>query len=339
MSKSRNLKYQMRTELRHQRNQGKGRSRHIDKQGNNGKPIYDKIYSDLSLKTHFSRIDQFTKWVKSAHPDIKNLNQITRDVAGEYLQQQVAEGKSPYTISADMLAINRVMMGSSHWDKAIQKSEYKLPKRSFNNLRNNHGKSFRTQEQQQRDDRMRDRYSEVLSYGQAFGLRRSELVPSDSRQTVAGTHSLYERDDKLYHVTTGKGGRLRAVECLKSHEQMIRDNYAQYIRPMPDYLAKENYTKQDIERFKEEWRQGDKFFNSLSRSLRIHVECRQFYAMSKLQEIQREEVFNRDQERTLTINEVHLSKFEAKYISHQLGHGSVHRDDLRWDVLNRYIGR
>ncbi|MBO1005904.1 hypothetical protein [Pseudogracilibacillus auburnensis] len=334
MAKKKNLRNQLRRELYRQRKDGDGRSRHADKQPNKGKPIYDKIYSDLSLKTHLSRIEQFSKWAKVEHPGIKNLNQITRDIAGEYLQQQVANGKSPYTVSADMLAINRVMMGSSNWDKAIQKSEYSLPKRSFGALQNNHGKAYRTPEQQQRDEKMRDRYREVLTYGQAFGLRRSELVPSDSRQTVSGTNSLYERDNKLYHVTTGKGGRLRAIECLRTHEQAIRDTYGQYIKSMPDYLTKESYTKQDTQRFRENWRQGERFFDSLSRSLRIHVECRQYYAMHKLEEIQRDELFSRGQERSLTINGVSLSQSEADYISHQLGHGKE-----RWDVLNRYIGR
>lgn len=334
MSKVKNLRNQLRRELYRQRKEGQGRSRHTDKLANKGKPIYDKIYSDLSLKTHLSRIERFSEWTKAEHPEIKNINQITRDIARDYLQQQVTDGKSPYTISADMLAINRVMVGSSNWDKAIKKSDYNLPKRSFDTLRNNHGNSYRTPEQQQRDERMRDRYSEVLTYGQAFGLRRSELVPSDSRQTVAGTNSLYERDNKLYHVTTGKGGRLRAIECLKSHEQIIRDTYGQYIKPMPDYLADESYTKQDIQRFKEVWKKGERFFDSLSRSLRIHVECRQYYAMEKLREIQQEEKINIEQERSLTINGVSLSQAEADYISHQLGHGKD-----RFDVLNRYIGR
>jgi hypothetical protein len=334
VSKVKNLRNQLRKELYHQRKKGQGRSRHADKQTIKGKPIYDKIYSDLSLKTHLSRIEQFSNWIKTEHPDIKNLNQITRDVAGEYLQQQVANDKSPYTLSADMLAINRVMIGVSNWSDPIKKSNYNLPKRSFDSLRNNHGKTYRTPEQLQRDDRKRDHYGQVLNYGQAFGLRRSELVPSDSRQTVAGTNSLYERDNKLYHVTTGKGGRLRAVECLKSHEQTIRDTYGSFIKPMPDYLAKESYTKQDIEQFKADWRQGERFFDSLDRSLRIHVECRQYYAMSMLEQIQRDEQFSRLQDRSLMINDVKLSKSEADFISHQLGHGSD-----RWDVLNRYIGR
>lgn len=330
MAKVKNLRNQLRRELYRQRNDGQGRSRHFDKQANQNKPIYDKIYSDLSLKTHLSRIEQFSGWVKENHSDIKNLDQISKDVVGEYLQHQVENDKSAYTVSADMLAINRVMISSANWDNAIKKSDYNLPQRSFDSLRNNHGTMHRTSEQQQLDDKMRERYSDVLHYGQAFGLRRSELVPSDSRQTVAGTKSLYERDDKLYHVTTGKGGRLRVVECLKSHEQSIRDLYGQHIQQMPDYLKKDSFAKEDIQRFKEEHKTGERHFESLSRSLRIHVECRQYYATQKLEEIQE----GRDVERSVTINGVSLSQEEANEISKNLGHG-----DDRFDVLNRYIGR
>ncbi|MBC9722019.1 MAG: hypothetical protein H9W82_12160 [Lactobacillus sp.] len=331
MAKRKNIRQQLRAELYRQHKAGQGRSRHADKQSNGGKPIYDKIYSDLSLKTHLSRIEQFSGWLKAEHPEVRDFAQITRDLAGEYLQKQVGDGKSAYTIGADMLAVNRVQIGSGCWDNAIKKSDYGLPQRSFATLRNNHGSVHRNEEQQQEDSRMRDRYSEVLFYGQAFGLRRSELVPSDSRQTVAGTGSLYERDNKLYHITTGKGGRLRAIECLKSHEPEIRETYGEHIKLMPDYLLKDSYTKVDIEQFKAEWKQGEQFFNSLDRSLRIHVECRQFYANHKLDEIQ-QGLFG--DVRKYTVNGVAISQLEADHISKQLGHGGD-----RWDVLQRYIGR
>lgn len=332
MSKRKNIRQQLRNELHRQRQAGQGRSRHIDKQPKQGLAIYDRIYSDLSLKTHLSRIEQFAGWLKDTHPEVRDLGDISKDIAGEYLQQQVADGKSAYTIGADMLAINRVQVATGHWDDAIKKSDYGLPKRSFDELRNNNSSVNRTYEQQQEDARMRDRYSEVLHYGQAFGLRRSELVPSDSRQTVAGTHSLYERDNRIYHVTTGKGGRLRAIECLKSHEAEIREAYGEHIQPMPDYLCKDHYNRDDIERFKSEHKQSEQFFNSLDRSLRIHVECRQYYAMNKLDEIQQGRMF--EDERSHSVNGISISQCEADYVSKQLGHGGD-----RWDVLQRYIGR
>ena len=332
MSKTKNVRQQLRNELHKQFKAGLGCSRHFDKALNNNQPIYNRIYSDLSLKTHLSRIEQFAKWVKDKHPEIRNLQGITKDVAGEYLQSRRDEGKSAYTIGSDMLAINRVQIGSGYWNEAIKKSDYNLPRRSFADLRNNNSRINRSQEQQREDARMRERYREVLLYGQAFGLRRSELVPSDSRQTVAGTRSLYEHDDKLYHVTTGKGGRLRAIECLKSHESEIRAAYGHHIQPMPDYLCKDHYSKGDIQKFRSEHKQGKQFFASLDRSLRIHVECRQYYAMNKLDEIQQDRLFA--EERLHDVNRIAISQSEADYISKQLGHGGD-----RWDVLQRYLGR
>lgn len=332
MSKKKNIRQQLRNALFIQRRAGTGRSRHEDKKMNNGAVIYDRIYSDLSLKTHLSRIDGFAAWIKSNHPDVRDLSQITRDIAGQYLQQQQDTGKSAYTIGADMLALNRVQMGTGNWSQPIKKSDYGLKNRNFGDLKNNNNN--RTEAQAKQDEIMRYKYRDIINYGQAFGLRRSELLPSDSRQTVAGSHSLYEKNGKIYHVTTGKGGRLRAIECLDSHTKYIRDNYGDYIRPMPLYLDKNHYSREDIAKFREEHKQSERFFDSVDRSLRIHVECRQYYANHKLKEIMQKQEESRTNEEKVNINEIEIPKSVADYIALQLGHGPQ-----RYDVLKRYIGR
>lgn len=334
MSKRKNIRQQLRNALHEQRRAGIGRSRHNDKIINNGNVIYDKIYSDLSLKTHLSRIEQFAGWLRANHPDVRNLQDITHDIAGQYLQQQQDADKSAYTVSADMLAINRVQMGAGNWTHPIRKSDYNLSKRYFSELRNNNGTCYRTAEQREKDAIMREKYDVVLKYGQAFGLRRSELVPSDSRQTVAGSNSLYAYNDKIYHVTSGKGGRLRKIECLKELEDYIKDKYGQHIKPLPIFLRKNHYNQPDMLAFREIHKQGEIFFASLDRSLRIHVECRQYYANQKLTEI----MLNREEkyinEEKVNINGVEIPKSAADFVAHQLGHGAN-----RYDVLQRYIGR
>lgn len=333
MSKKKNIRQQLRNALFIQRRAGTGRSRHEDKKMNNGAVIYDRIYSDLSLKTHLSRIDGFAAWIKSNHPDVRDLSQITRDIAGQYLQQQQDTGKSAYTIGADMLAINRVQMGVGNWTEPIKKSDYGLINRNFADLKNNNN-SNRTESQIKKDEIMRYKYKDIITYGQAFGLRRSELLPSDSRQTVAGSNSLYSKNGKIYHITTGKGGRLRAVECLETHEKYIRDNYGDYIKPMPLYLDKNHYSREDIANFKAAHKQSERFFDSVDRSLRVHVECRQYYANQKLTEIMqnREETYINEEK--VKINGIEIPKDVADYIAYQLGHG-----ENRYDVLKRYIGR
>lgn len=333
MSKRKNIRNQLRNALHEQRRAGTGHSRHFDKQQNAGKPIYDKIYSDLSLRTHLSRIEQFAAWLKNNHPEIRDLHQITHDIAGQYLRSQQDTGKSAYTIGADMLALNRIQIGTGNWSEPIKKSDYGLQNRNFSDLRNNNNN--RTDEQAKQDEIMRNRYPALIAYGQAFGLRRSELVPSDSRQTVAGTNSLYEKNGKIYHVTTGKGGRLRAIECLATHHKYITDNYGEYIKPMPLYLQKNDYSRQDVAKFKAEHKQqSERFFNSVDRSLRIHVECRQYYANQKLTEIMQKREVTYINEEKVKINGIEIPKSAADFVAHQLGHGTN-----RYDVLQRYIGR
>lgn len=334
MSKRKNIRQQLRNALHEQRRAGTGRTRHEDKKMNNGQVIYDKIYSDLSLKTHLSRIEGFAAWLKNNHPEVRDLQDITQDIAGQYLQQQQNDNKSAYTISADMLALNRVQIATGNWEQPIKKSDYGLKNRNFSDLKNNNNHN-RTDAQLQKDEIMRYKYKEIIAYGQAFGLRRSELLPSDSRQTVAGSNSLYEKNGKIYHVTTGKGGRLRAVECLDSHVKYITDNYGQHIKPMPPYLDKNNYSRQDVAKFRQEHKQqSERFFESVDRSLRIHVECRQYYANQKLKEIMQKREESYINEEKVKINEIEIPKSVADYIALQLGHGAN-----RYDVLKRYIGR
>lgn len=336
MSKRKNIRQQLRNALHDQRRAGTGRSRHEDKKMNNGQVIYDKIYSDLSLKTHLSRIEGFAAWLKSNHPEVRDLSDITKDIAGQYLIEQQSADKSAYTIGSDMLAINRVQMGAGNWSEPIKKSDYGLKNRNFGDLRNNNNNN-RTESQIKQDEIMRYKYRDIIAYGQAFGLRRSELLPSgdtSNRKTVAGSHSLYEKNGKIYHVTTGKGGRLRAIECLATHHKYITDNYGEHIKPMPLYLQKNHYSRDDIAKFKLEHKQSEQFFSSVDRSLRIHVECRQYYANHKLTEIMqnREETYINEEK--VKINGIEIPKTVADYIAYQLGHGPQ-----RYDVLRRYIGR
>lgn len=336
MSKRKNIRQQLRNALHEQRRAGTGRTRHEDKKMNNGQVIYDKIYSDLSLKTHLSRIEGFAAWLKNNHPEVRDLQDITQDIAGQYLQQQQNDNKSAYTISADMLALNRVQIATGNWEQPIKKSDYGLKNRNFSDLKNNNNHN-RTDAQLQKDEIMRYKYKEIIAYGQAFGLRRSELLGDSTghnRKTVAGTNSLYSKNGKIYHVTTGKGGRLRAIECLASHDKYIRDNYGQHIKPMPPYLQKHQYSTQDIAKFRQEHKQSERFFNSVDRSLRIHVECRQYYANQKLTEIMQNREENRINEEKVKINGIEIPKDVADYIALQLGHGPN-----RYDVLRRYIGR
>ena len=328
MAKRKSIAQQMKQEIYKQAKEGIGRSRHEDKR--NGE-AYNKIYSERSMRTHLSRAEQFGNWMKREHPQIRQLRDITPEIAKQYVNHQLDRDRSVQTIKADLTMLNKIMVNQGHWSERLTRTDLQIATRE--DPRNNN--QARTAEQRALDEKLNAKYARAIEYGQAFGLRRSELSYDRSRQTTAGTKSLYEHQGKLYHVTTGKGGRLRAIECLKTHEKAIREQYGQHIQPMPEYLQKGidgTYTKHEIERFKEEHKESEAFFEKLDRDLRVHVECRQFYAEHKLEEIQEERRFSQVDE--LRVNDVTLTREEGNFISHQLGHGND-----RLDVLSSYLGR
>lgn len=328
MGKNKTIRQQLRAELYKQYELGKGQSRHQDKIDRGQHAIYDKIYSNNSLHTHISRADQFANWLKNEHPEIRKLEHITSDIACEYLQhQQNDRNLSAWTVSSDMGMINRIQVAQGHWDKPIVKRDYGLHSRRQNDVRHNRAAN---DFQKQMYQKHIEKYEREIFYGQAFGLRRSELLSNRAQHTVASSKSLYERDGKIYHITTGKGGKLRAVECLESHKDRIIADYGQYIQPMPEYLKRDFLGVEERKHFLEDYKGAEKFFKTIDRNVRIHVDCRQFYANEKLDEIQSQQRFNGDE--IIEVNGKQMLKNEAEFLSKQLGHNRI-------DVLKSYINR
>ena len=317
MAKRKNIRQQLRNELHSQFKAARGSSRHVDKKLK-GFGIHNKIYSRNSLKTHLSRIEQFSKWLKENHPEIRNLNDISRDVAGEYLKFQEDSGKSAWTTSADALAINHVMIGSGNWNEGIKKSDFGLQQRRLQDIQNNRGETKWGESGRGR----KETYAAPVEYGRAFGLRRSELVGNNSQHAKASTASLYRTPDgRIHNATIGKGGRYRTTECLLSYQSHIEREYDTYIKNVERLPSKDEF----LQRYKE----SVPLFDTISRSVRIHHDCRQYYAEQKLEELRNEERFLSGE--TYRCNEIVLDKGQALFVSKQLGHN-------RLDVLRHYVG-
>jgi site-specific recombinase XerD len=67
-----------------------------------------KVYSHI--KTYSAYIQtamELACWIKNRHPEIKKINEINKEHAIQYLQARQTEGKSAYTITKDVSAINK----------------------------------------------------------------------------------------------------------------------------------------------------------------------------------------------------------------------------------------
>lgn len=312
-----NIRQQLRNELFNQYKKGKGKSRHEAKKQAKSYAIYDQVFSKKSLETHLSRADQFAKWIKAENPEIKTLAQIDRQTVINYLNSQ-RSNHSIRTAESDMSMLNRVKIGRGDWSKEdrMTKKEAGLDSRSKFKITNNRTK---------KEINYSDKQQKIIDFGRAFGLRRSELVPDPSQKGYAVTaNSLFEKNDKVYLATFGKGRKFRTIEVLKESQDFIQKEYGECIQKteiLPD--AKD---------FRYLHENGHYLFDSISNNVQIHLECRQYYADHKLNEIEEDgrrfELLaqNRTPKNSefYTTNGRRMLRDQAQFVSQQLGHNRIY---------------
>lgn len=319
-TKKENINHQLKNELYNQFYSSKGTSRHEQKKITKEYAHHTKIYSRNSLKTHISRAKSFSSWIKETHPEIKKIEDISRDVAGRYLQDQQAKGYSTRTIEADMTMLNHINVGRNNWtkDQILNKKEFDINPRRAKDVTNNRGvkPSTRPYNEYQR---------EIVSFGECFGLRKSELVPSKENNGYAvTTSSFFQKDERIYLAAIGKGGKFRTIECLESRQDYIKEEYGQYIQKVELFPERKE--------FKENYFKENQLFNSISNNVRIHVDCRQYYSNEKLDELEnsdrRFELLPKNRlksgKETYTTNNRTMLRDHAQYLSQQLGHERIY---------------
>lgn len=293
--------------------------------------IEDRIFSKNSLNTHLKGVKNFAAWLKSERPEIRELKEVDREVMKEYAEHLSDLDYSGKTIETYIGAVNRVQVDIGNWSKPITAKNLGV----YLDYSPRHNCKS-TAVQLELDRKSIEKHNDMYTYGQAFGLRRSELVGNNSKHTYASNKSLYQHNGTIYNISIGKGGLMRVTECLKSHEGQIRAQYANDIQAMPNWIASkydngERFITADSKKFfNEEFKYAEKYFNTIDRSCRIHVPCRQYYAEHKLMENQEEKRFAN--ERELKINDRVIGDKDALFISRQLGHN-------RAEILSHYIGR
>ena len=319
--KKQNITNQLKSVLYQQFTDARGIKRHDIKEKRHEYAHHDLIYSQESLKTHLTRAKMYGEWLRNEHPEIRNINDITRENAIEYLQYRRDLGLSVRTVEADMSFINRVKVGKGQWskDEILTKKEAEVPPRSKSSVRNNRGDKTASSVE------YNENHVRIIEFGRAFGLRRSELVPnSQNTRYAAGQSSLYEKDNKVYAAVMGKGGKYRTIECLKSQESFIREEFGQHIKTVVELPTQEEY--------KEEYKKEEQFFKSISKNVRIHRECRQYYANEKLAEVEKDgrefELRMQNQLKSgnqkYTTNGREMERGHAQFVSRQLGHNRIY---------------
>jgi len=217
-----------------------GESRHI------AKKEYKEIDASSQTKTvgihsyntygsYEQTCKEFAKWVKKEH-GVRNIEEITKEHTAEYLRHRQEQGLSPWTISKDLSALNKV------FNQNHTKAELGLRERSRSEITRSRG------------DREHDRsynpnnYREQIMFAKATGCRRESMLkvePRDIRMEDNKAVSVYLKE---------KGGKEREAPVLKAYQKAI----AQIVAGRdPEQRLFEKYTsKIDNHAFRAEYAQN-----------------------------------------------------------------------------------
>ncbi len=165
-----------------------------------------------SFKTRFvyqGHIVRFVKWARSTNriQSLTQLDPCSNELSSTYLQQHLAEGKSPYTLQAERAAL-RLFFGN----RALAQ-DVPLPRRARANITRSRGPKRHDRHFQSAN------WQSLLKFLQATGLRRNEARNLFVRDIVERDPD-YE-DRPTVRVVNGKGGKPRIVPVLVGHEQDV----------------------------------------------------------------------------------------------------------------------
>jgi hypothetical protein len=185
-------------------NQSRGKAKQAirEEQGATWSVSTGKIHSFKTRSTYQEHAIRFVKWARAVHHivSLPQLDPRADELATAYLQQRLAEGKSPYTLQAERAAL-RLFFN----DRALA-STVAIPRRERANITRSRGPKRHDRHFQPAN------WPELVNFSRAVGLRRHEL-------RVLHCRDIFTRDGQLLvNVSSGKGGLRRDVPVLAGRE-------------------------------------------------------------------------------------------------------------------------
>jgi integrase len=161
-----------------------------------------KIHAFKTRGTYQEHIVRFVKWARETHHTISltQLDPHAEALTTEYLQQRLAESKSPYTLQAERAAL-RLFFN----DRTLA-ATVPIPRRERARITRSRGPKKHDRHFQPAN------WPELVHFLQATGLRRHEVRALRCRD-------IFQRESQLLvHVASGKGGLTRDVPVLPERE-------------------------------------------------------------------------------------------------------------------------
>ena len=209
------------------------------------------IHSIRTVEAYRQTINDFGDWLKANHKEIRNIEQIDKNVAYEYLKYKEKQGNTAWSVSKDMSAINKCL------NLNLNKAEGGLQRRSYKDITRSRG-------ERQHDQKYNaENYKNQILLAKAFGVRRETIYGG---QYQAKDVSLYSKDGNIYIRVIEKGGRYRETQCLKSYqddilktfnvkegEPLTKEEFISLYNSSSNYLFDRYTTKIDNHAFRSEY--------------------------------------------------------------------------------------
>jgi hypothetical protein len=193
-----------------------------------------RIHSHKTRSTYQEQTIRFVKWVREHHhvTSLAQLDPRADELATAYLQQQLAEHKSPYTLQTERAALRLF------FDNRALASTVAIPRRERANITRSRGPK-------KHDSHFNPaNWPELVNFARAAGLRRHELRALYCRD-------IFTRDRQLLvHVESGKGGLERNAPVLAGCESHVlavsqgRDPGELVFAKIPKHFDVHNYRRE-----------------------------------------------------------------------------------------------
>ncbi len=197
-----------------------------------------RIHSFKTRTVYQAHVVRFVRWARSIH-QVKNLAQLdprAEALATEWLQAQLAEGKSPYTLQAERAAL-RLFFGNRTLAQDVA-----IPRRTREHITRSRGPAAHDRHIQLAN------WQPLIRFLQATGLRRNELRTLRDQDIIRD--DLEYLDEVVVKVRNGKGGKARTVPVLPGREADVRavlsgsDPEALVFSRIPKHLDVHSYRRE-----------------------------------------------------------------------------------------------
>jgi len=151
---------------------------------------------------------EMAAWIKKEHPEIKTLAGVNREHAIKYLQSRQNDGKSAYTLSKDMSALNKIFC------TGLTKKESGLSNRSYKNV-------TRSRVERPNDKSYNPKnYANQITFAKATGCRRESIL--GGQYQVKPCSVWIDPKGNIFVSLIEKGGKFRNAPVLERYKADIK---------------------------------------------------------------------------------------------------------------------